>query len=94
MKHNYRELSKAMSSFLATFEADKVPPGYLSLNEWGAVFNVSVRMAWNNIYRFIKAGHCERAVFRVKTSNSIRPVAHYRLSKPALKGLGLTLPRR
>lgn len=87
-------MSKAINTFLASYEADKVPPGYLTLNEWGAVFKVTIRMAWNTILRFIKAGHCERAVFRVKTSTIIRPVAHYRLSKEALKGLGLTLPRR
>lgn len=93
-KQTHRELSRAINAFLATYEADKVPHGFLTIAEWSSLFKVNTRQAWNNIERIIKAGHAERAIYRVKAQTVIRPVPHYRLSKEALKALGLTLPKR
>lgn len=92
MKQTHRELSKAINAFLATYEADKVPPGFLTIKDWGSTFKVNTRQAWNNIERFMQAGHAERAIYRVKAGTILRPVPHYRLSKDALKALRLTLP--
>ena len=93
-KQTHGELSRAINAFLASYEADKVPPGFLTMKDWAAAFKVNTRQAWNNIERFLKAGHAERATFRVKAGTILRPVSHYRLSPDALKALGLTLPRR
>lgn len=89
-KQTHGELSRAINAFLATYEADKVPPGFRTIKGWSVLFKVNTRQAWNNIERFLKAGHAERAIYRVKAGTIIRPVPHYRLSPPALKALALT----
>ena len=93
-KQTHGELSRAINAFLATYEADKVPRGFLTIAEWSALFKVNTRQAWNNIERIMKAGHAERATYRVKAGTIIRPVPHYRLTPASLKAIGLTLPRR
>jgi len=89
-----RELADAISGFLATFESDKVPSGWLTTYELGDKLGVKDRQAYNIAVRFMKAGQCEKSTFRIKVGCFIRPVPHYRFSKEAAKVLGLTKPRR
>ena len=90
-KQTHGELSRAINAFLATYESDKVPPGFRTLKDWSAIFKVNTRQSWNIIERFIAAKHAERAIYRVKAGTVIRKVPHYRLSRAALRGLGLTI---
>ena len=84
------DLGKAVNAFLATYECDKVPKGYLTVAAWAPHLGVNSRQAWNVIHRFARVGHATEASFRIKQRSMIRPVVHYRFSPAALKALGLT----
>jgi hypothetical protein len=85
-----RELADAISGFLATFESDKLPKGWMTSECLGKKLGVKDRQAYNIAMRFIKAGHAEKRSFRIKVGCFIRPVAHYRFTPAAAKALGIS----
>ena len=89
-KTSNSSLGAAVNAFLATYESDKVPAGFRTVSQWAPFLRVNTRQTLNVINRFLKVGHAEKATYRIKQRSMIRPVDHYRFSKPALKALGLT----
>lgn len=85
-----RELAESVSRFLASFEADKVPPGWFTCIQLAPLLRIQERQAANIALRFLKAGQAERRMYRVKAGCYIRPVPHYRFSAAAAKAIGLT----
>jgi hypothetical protein len=85
-----RELAAAISGFLATFESDKVPSGWLTTYALGERLGVKDRQAYNIAQRFIKAGKAEKRTFRINVGCYIRPVPHYRFTPAAAKALGIS----
>jgi hypothetical protein len=88
-----RELAAAISEFMATFESDVVPNGWLTTYELGDKLGVKDRQAYNIAVRFMKAGHADKKTFRIKVGCFIRPVPHYKFSKKAERAMGLTKPK-
>ena len=88
-----RDLSSAVTAYLATFEAERPEPGFRNLAEWGAIMGVGDRQAFNIIERLMKAGKADSRKFRTVCRSVIRPRPHYRIAPDALKALGLD-PRR
>ena len=89
-----RELAESVSRFLASFEADKVPPGWFTSLTLAPRLGIQDRQAHNIALRFLKAGQAEKRMFRINVGCYIRPVPHYRFTPQAAKALGLTKPRR
>ena len=88
------ELAESVTRFLASFEADKVPAGWINVTQLGKTLRVQQRTAERIVKRMERVNQAERKVFRVPMANHIRPVLHYRFSPAASKALGLTKPRR
>ena len=89
-----RDLGESVARFLASFEADKVPAGWINVTQLGKTLCVQQRTAERIVKRMERVNQAERKVFRVPMANHIRPVLHYRFSHAASKALGLTKPRR
>jgi hypothetical protein len=89
-----RDLAESVSRFLASFEADKVPPGWYTTLTMAPLLGIKDRQAYNIAARFVAAGQAEKKNFRIKVGCYIRPVPHYRFTTAAAKALGLTKPRR
>jgi hypothetical protein len=83
------ELAQSVSRFLMSFEADKVPKDWRTLNDLAPLLRVTNRQVYNIAKRFMKAGHAEQRSFRVNLGTMIRSVPHYKFSKEATKVLKL-----
>ena len=90
-KRTHTDIAKAVNAFLATYEVDRPEPGFRTLEEWAPILKVKPRQCFNHLDRLMDAGHAERRIYRVKAHTIIRPVPHYRISKEAIKGLGLPI---
>jgi hypothetical protein len=93
-KTSNSSLGAAINAFLATYESDKVPPGWFTCIQLAPLLRIQERQAANIAIRFLKAGQAERRMYRVKAGCYIRPVPHYRFTPQAAKALGLTKPKR
>ena len=90
-KQTHTDIAKAVNAFLATYEVDKVEPGFRTLEEWAPILKVKPRQCFNHLDRLMKVGHAERKTFRVKAHTIIRPVPHYRISPKAVTALRLPI---
>jgi len=87
---NARDLAASVARFLATYEADKVPPGWYSLQTFAQVTGCHLRTAERVIKKFERVKHAERKYFKVPMANHLRSIPHYRFTNEAAKALGLT----
>jgi hypothetical protein len=93
-KTSNNSLGAAVSAFLATYESDKVPEGFRTVSQWSPLLKVNSRQTHNILSRLCRVSHVEKASFRIRQRSFIRPVDHYRMTKAALKALGLTHLKR
>ena len=89
-----RELAESVSRFLASFEAEKVPPGWYTVRNLAKALKCQERTSERICNRLRRVGQVETKTFRVFMANHLRPVVHYRLSKEAVKAIGLTKANR
>ena len=87
------ELAESVASFLASFEADKVPAGWRTVSQLGKALRCHGRTAERIVGKMARIGQVEKKLFRVHLANHIRPVPHYKFSKDAEKAMGLTTPK-
>jgi hypothetical protein len=89
-----RDLAESVARFLVTFEADRVPLGWYSLQSFSKATGCHIRTAERVVKKFERVKHAERKYFKVPMANHLRSIPHYRFSPQAAKALGLTKPRR
>jgi DNA-binding MarR family transcriptional regulator len=89
-----RKLADSVSRFLASFEAEQVPPGWYNLTDIGKTLGIQQRSAERIVKRMERVGQSEKKIYRVFMANHLRPVLHYRFTPAAEKALGLTGQKR
>lgn len=61
--------------------ADTVPPGWQTIEEFGAVIGKRETMARTRMAALVKAGKAESRTFRLRYPCGLRNISHYRLKK-------------
>jgi DNA-binding transcriptional ArsR family regulator len=70
----------AVTSALSN-QAEKVPDGWKTARQLGAIFNVRQRAVSVKIIQLKEAGLVEQRKFRIQTNRGLYPEIHYKLIK-------------
>jgi hypothetical protein len=67
------------AALTTTIASDKVPPGWQTTRELSLLLGKSDTRVGEMLREALRAGKCERQMFRIPTAGTVRPVPHYRL---------------
>jgi hypothetical protein len=74
-----KDWAKALQAALND-EAEKVPKGWMTIEQWTKFSNKSAQTTWRRIVMMVKNGRAERRMFRINRNGVVRPIPHYSLT--------------